>query len=471
MPRNPQERKKVMNVVFVGGGSFRTLPIVRGVLQDPRVLNGGEIRLVDFNLHRAETVGRLIKRTPEYAASGVKVMWTDKLERALPGADVVSISFPVGSHVVNTLSEKACEEAGLFGSDQLSVSGAFRAVTGGTVIFDIAKKMEKHCPKAWIFDYANPVAIYSGMVNNHTKIRALGICGGFGNHRWDLSRLLFRKDEYTIFQDVASAGVNHCAILLRGTWKGEDIYTLMDKEINRKDWTPCRLKAYRSIEGNVRPGLARMAEMRRRFGYTIFSTEGDGMAHFFPEMYAKKRTFPSLRQLRADAKRRAAERQKIDTEFTTHLTQELTPEFWAQDMLQNPHFAANPHDAAVNVLRGLSGVSSEWLAASLPNRGAVKDIPDRAVVEYSFTLDKAGVHPDRDLEIPACFHGLMTSLAMHQTLVGDAIATRDPKLFAQALYAYPLNQNAPATRKLWKQLLKIHADEMPAVFQKAETFC
>jgi alpha-galactosidase/6-phospho-beta-glucosidase family protein len=53
-----------MNVVFVGGGSFRTLPIVRGVLQNPKVMDGGEIRLVDFNLPRVETVGRLIMRTP-----------------------------------------------------------------------------------------------------------------------------------------------------------------------------------------------------------------------------------------------------------------------------------------------------------------------------------------------------------------------------------------------------------------------
>ncbi len=157
-----------MNVVFVGGGSFRTLPIVRGVLQNPKVMDGGEIRLVDFNLPRVETVGRLIMATPEFAAAGCKIVWTDKLEEALPGADVVSISFPVGSHKVNTLSDQACAAHGLFGSDQISASGAFRSVTGGTVVLGIARQMEKHCPDAWLFDYANPVAVYSGIVNNHT---------------------------------------------------------------------------------------------------------------------------------------------------------------------------------------------------------------------------------------------------------------------------------------------------------------
>jgi 6-phospho-beta-glucosidase len=190
-----------MNVVFVGGGSFRTLPIVRGVLQNPKVIAGGEIRLVDFNLPRVETVAKLIMRTPEFAKAGCKVTWTDKLETALPGANVVSISFPVGSHKVNALSEQACARHGLFGSDQLSVSGTFRAVTGGTIVFDIARQMEKHCPKAWLFDYANPVAVYSGLVNNHTKIRTLGIRGDFTNHRWDLGRLIFGRDEYPLNQN------------------------------------------------------------------------------------------------------------------------------------------------------------------------------------------------------------------------------------------------------------------------------
>ena len=57
-----------MNVVFVGGGSFRTLPIVRGVLLNPKVLDGGEIRLVDFNLPRVETVGRLTIHADEMPA-------------------------------------------------------------------------------------------------------------------------------------------------------------------------------------------------------------------------------------------------------------------------------------------------------------------------------------------------------------------------------------------------------------------
>jgi 6-phospho-beta-glucosidase len=462
-----------MKVVFIGGGSFRTLPVVRAAMKEKKLFAGGSICLVDFNLERAETVGRLIMKTPEYKGVDCEVTWTSNIEEALPGADLVSVSFPVGSMQTCRLSDEACLKHGFFGSDQISASGAFRSVTGGVILHGIARKMEQHCPRAWLVDFANPVAVYSGLVNNHTSIRALGICAGFANHRWDLMRLLFDKDECSDEFKVASAGVNHCAILLRGTYRGEDVYKLMDKSINRKGWKPCRITSYPKAEKQIRYGLGQLAEMRRRFGKIIFSNEGDGMMHiFFEEMLKRfpKREKEGAKQLAKDAKKAAADRQRIDKEFRAHLDRELGSAFWAQGILENPHFAANPNDVTVSIIKALGGASREWIAASLPNRGAIKGFKDRTVVEYSMHLDRDGVHPDPDLEVPDCFHGLMSSLATHQTLLGDAIAARDPRIFANALYSYPLFQNTKAAKLLWKDLLRIHEKEMPKEFQHARDY-
>lgn len=461
-----------MNIVFVGGGSFRTLPIMRSVMAEGALLRGGRVWLVDFNLERAEAVGRMIMRTPEFADSGCEIRWTDKVDLALPGADVVSVSMPVGSLRVCRLSEQACLAHGLFGSDQISVSGAFRAVTGGSIIWDLARRMEKICPQAWLVDFANPVAVYSGMVNNHTRIRALGVCGGFTNHRADLMRLIFDKDETSEDFKVAVAGVNHLSFILRGTYRGEDLYPLIDAAISRPGWQPCRLPANPKGEPSMRFGLAKLAECRRRFGTTIFSTEGDGMTHlFFEEMremeLQSKETWDTAR-IQAWEAELAANRRKADAEFRAHLDRELDAAFWAQDALQNPWFAAS-HDSTAIVLKALGG-QRQWLAASFPNRGAVRGFKDRTVLEYSMYLDKDGAHPDPDLEVPDCFHGLISALATHQTLLGDAIAARDPKLFAAALFAYPLHQNTRETKALWRDLLEIHADEMPAEFQKAKDY-
>ncbi|MEI8247644.1 MAG: hypothetical protein WCI51_17545 [Lentisphaerota bacterium] len=77
-----------MNITFVGGGSLRILPIVRALFQNPEVFEGGSIRLVDLKLERAEAVGTLIKRCPEYRNVNCEVVWTTDLDRALDGADL-----------------------------------------------------------------------------------------------------------------------------------------------------------------------------------------------------------------------------------------------------------------------------------------------------------------------------------------------------------------------------------------------
>lgn len=463
-----------MNVVFVGGGSYRTLPIVRAAMAEKSVFRGGEIRLVDLDLPRAETVGRLIMRTPEYRGSACRITWTNRLDEALPGARLVSVSFPVGSPKVCQLSDQACTERGFFGSDQLSLSGAFRSVTGGAVLLDIARRMERHCPQAWLVDFANPVAVYSGMVNNHTRIKALGICGGFTNHRWDLTRLLFDQDEYRDEFKVSCAGINHLSFILRGTYRGRDICRLLGERLARRGWKPCRTPKFPRAEKHIRYGLARLAEMHRRFGAIIFSTEGDGMMHIFFEQMRERmlRAYRPLTaaQIERRARKSAAGRERLDGWFRSHVDKDLGADFWDRGPLENPYFAANPADATVVVLKALGGASREWLAASLPNRGAVKGFKDRTVLEYSVFMDAQGVHPEPDLEVPDCFHGLISSLATHQTLLGDAIAARDPKLFADALFAYPIHQNTRQAKALWRDLLRIHAREMPTEFQKAKDY-
>ena len=185
---------------------------------------------VDFNLDRAEAVGRLIMRTPEFAGSNCQLRWSTELDEALPGADMVSVSFPVGSPQVCELSEQVSNQYGFHGSDQLSLSGAFRSLTGGTVILDIARRMERHCPGAWLVDHANPVAVYSGLVNNHTRIPALGLCSSCYHPRWDLTRLLYEKNDYCMDYTYSSAGVNHMTFLLRCEHRGRDVYALLDEK-------------------------------------------------------------------------------------------------------------------------------------------------------------------------------------------------------------------------------------------------
>lgn len=59
------------------------------------------------------------------------------------------------------------------------------------------------------------------------------------------------------------------------------------------------------------------------------------------------------------------------------------------------------------------------------------------MVEYSQYFGPDGIRPAGQYEIPDVVHGLTAAIAAHQTLLGDALAQQDPKLFAHALLSYP----------------------------------
>ena len=414
-----------MKIAFVGGGSFRVLPIVRSTLAQEGVLADGEIRLADLNLAKAEAVGRLIQRSPEYQGSDCRVSWTNDLDRALDGADVLYVTMAVGPHVATRLSSAASVRRGFLSSDQLSVTGAFLSLCGGPIILNFARRMEKRCPAAVMLIFANPVAVYSGMVNNHTGVRALGVCGGFGNHRWDLTRLLTGRDEYRDEYDVDVAGINHLSFILDGKWRGRDLYRAIDRRV-AAGWTQPHIgNDFAHLRGHIRYALNKLVEMRQRFGKIIFSTEGDGMAHlFYEEMFERAHRHyrpPTLAAIRREAKAGAVRRGQLDRDFCAWVDRELPADFWRSDGRRNPWFGRADHDVAVPVFRALAGRGRARIVASAPNRGTVAGFKDRTVLEYSQVIDRRGPRPAGHYQIPDCLHGLISNLATHQTLLGDAI--------------------------------------------------
>ena len=462
-----------MKVVFVGGGSFRLLPILRGAFLHRKIFHNGEVRLVDLDVSRAEMVGRMVMRTPEYAGLNCKVSWGTDLDRALDGADMLYVTMAVGSPYVTRLSSQASRKRGFISSDNVSLTGAFLGLTAGPTLLDFARRMERYCPDAWMMIFANPVAVYSGMVNNHTSIKALGVCGGFNNHRWDLTRLMGREefcDEY----DVDAAGINHLSFILKGAYRGEDLYEVLGRYLG-PEWKPPRVqKAVRHMEHHIHFGLRKLLQMYHRFGKIIFSTEGDGMAHlFYEEMFGRSmKDFKpeSKAAMKAQAKAAAKGRKDADQAFRKHLDLELGPEFWSIPNCSDRLFGRDDHDITIPVLRALAGMGTEKIAASRPNRGAVAGFKDRTVLEYSLLLSRRTVRPAGEYEIPDCFQGLISALATHQTLLGDAIACEDPRALADAMHAYPVKQNTRDSARVFKELLAIHRDEIPAFCQEAGNY-
>jgi alpha-galactosidase/6-phospho-beta-glucosidase family protein len=458
-----------MNVVFLGGGSLRLTPIIRGLLKREGIFNGGSIRLVDRMLDRAELVGRAVMRCPEMKGVDCRVSWTDDLDSALEGADMLYITMAIEREPSGYLSSEASVRYGFLCSDQLSVNGAFLAARGGSPILSFARKMEKYCPKAMMLIFANPVAVYSAMVNNHTKIRALGICGGYRNHCWDLPRICGR-DEYDDSMELVSAGVNHLSFILRGDWHGLGVFDVLREHLT-PTWQPPAITTNSRVEA-VQLGLRQMADLFHRYGTTIFSTEGDGIGHLFPEGYLKDQkehfkplTAEQLKQHVANAN------SSIDARFAKFASElnRNDDSIWNAPHLKNPLFGLDTSDLSISVMAALAGLGSFRIAASAPNRGAVAGFSERMALEYTMTIDGKNLTPEKNLYVPAPFYSFIAGLSEFQTLQADAIATGDPRIFADALEAYPVNRFSSSRKEYFREMFDIYTD-IPKSLQDGKSF-
>jgi len=460
-----------MKSTFIGGGAHRLLGILRGAMRDPRVFDGGEICLFDLDSSRACVMAEMLKRTPEYAHLNCRIHVAGSLEEALDGSDAVGVIFQAGSQRSAILGAEVSWRHGFISSDNVSPNGAMHALKAGPTILHIARAMEKLCPDAWLIDFVNPVAVFSGMVNNHTKIKALGVCAGFTNHQWDISRILGTDIQDTTI-DVDVAGINHLSFILRGTVQGEDVFKSIDRSIEG-EWKMCPLQDRWNgfFQTMIPASVTSLIDVYRNLGVLIFSTEGDGMQHLHYDKAVKE--FQAQRQpevgetLDDQVAAMRKDRQAADAEFAGRLKDIRDSEFWTGADRDGSVFGLIEDDIFIRVLRGIAGVERVKIVTSRPNRGTVVGFDDRTVIEYSQHLDKEGITGVPGLSIPAVCQGLIAGLAAHQTMLGDAIALEDPRLLAHALVAYPWMPYSEASRAMHREMLQVNAPEISAALRSA----
>lgn len=453
-----------MKAVFLGGGAHRLLPIMRSAL-GCNVFNNGEIFLYDLNVSRAEAMAKMIEKTPEFKKNGCRVTYGKPLEKGLDGADFVSAVLLAGSPYTFIASSERCLKYDFLGTDNISLNGAFLALKGAPVIMGLAKKMEKYCPSALLADFANPVSVFSGAVNRHTKIKCLGICQGYQNHYFDLTRIMGR-DEACYDYRVKVAGINHFSFIIEGSYNGKDIHKLVASHIEKRTWKKVKWNKMTPSQVNMRMqrGLDYFVRLHKEFDALLFSNEGDGITHVFYEDYikdSKKRwREKSRKDIMQQLKTRMETRAAWDKNFQSLLNENLNADFWKTYHKTNANFGRHDNDIISKLLRAVAGIKEEDIVASKPNEGAVRGFDDNTLLEFSQKIYKKKITPEKNLCVPKTLYGLLASLASHQTLLADAIGTDDPKVLYQALHSYPVKQGYAETRKLWKELLEINKNEI-----------
>ena len=150
-------KKRILTVI--GAGSTYTPELIDGVISYKETLCFDEIRLMDIDHRKLDIVGNLCKRMIEASGIHCNVKLTDDLDEALENSTFVITQIRVGKLEARILDESIPLKYNLIGQETTGVGGFFKALRTIPVMLDIAKRMERLCPNAFLINFTNPSGI------------------------------------------------------------------------------------------------------------------------------------------------------------------------------------------------------------------------------------------------------------------------------------------------------------------------
>jgi 6-phospho-beta-glucosidase len=205
-------------IAIIGAGSTYTPELIEGIINRSAVLPVTELTLMDIDERKLSIVGGLCKRMVEKAGLKLQFSLTMELTEALCDADFVLSQIRVGKLACRILDEKIPMKYGFIGQETTGMGGFFKALRTIPVMFEIAKKMEELCPDAWLINFSNPSGILAQALQNHTKIKTLGLCNVPIN--------MFAGVEETLGEsnlDIEYVGLNHLSFITGIKSNGKDM--------------------------------------------------------------------------------------------------------------------------------------------------------------------------------------------------------------------------------------------------------
>ncbi|HEY66523.1 MAG TPA: alpha-glucosidase/alpha-galactosidase, partial [Caldilineae bacterium] len=147
-------------ITIIGGGSSTFVPQLMRLFIGSEVLAGSTITLMDIDSHRLEVMDRLCRILVEREEADLTIESTTNQRESLVGADFVITAISVGGM---DAWEKDIEIPAKYGvymaiADSIGPGGIMRAFRHIPVLASVADDVSQVAPRAWIFNYTNPVS-------------------------------------------------------------------------------------------------------------------------------------------------------------------------------------------------------------------------------------------------------------------------------------------------------------------------
>ncbi|MEU9055218.1 6-phospho-beta-glucosidase [Streptomyces sp. NPDC048384] len=411
-----------MKLTVVGGGSTYTPELIDGFARLRDTLPIEELVLMDPAKSRLELVGGLARRIFTRQAHNGKITTTTDLDAAVDGADAVLLQLRVGGQAAREQDETWPLECGCVGQETTGAGGLAKALRTVPVVLDIADRVRRTNPTAWIIDFTNPVGIVTRALLQEGH-RAVGLCNvAIGFQRKFAAMLDVPASEI----HLDHVGLNHL------TWE-----------------TGVRLGG---PEGeNVLPGLltdhgdtiAADLHLPRPLLNRLTAVPSYYLRYYYAhdEVVRELRTKPS----------RAAEVAEMERQL---LSLYADPSLDEKPELLAKRGGAYYSEAAVDLAAALLGGSgSPYQVVNTLNNGTLPFLPDDAVIEVQAAVGAKGAAPLAVPTVDPLYAGLMAQVTAYEHLALEAALHGSRDRVFKALLSHPLIGQYEYAEALTDQLI------------------
>ncbi|MFD8916347.1 6-phospho-beta-glucosidase [Streptomyces sp. NPDC059569] len=411
-----------MKLAVVGGGSTYTPELIDGFSRLRDTLPIEELVLVDPAADRLELVGGLARRIFAKQGHPGRITTTSDVDAGVAGVDAVLLQLRVGGQAARNQDETWPLECGCVGQETTGAGGLAKALRTVPVVLDIAERVRRANPDAWIIDFTNPVGIVTRALLQAGH-KAVGLCNVAIGFQRRFAKLLDVAPSDVYLEHV---GLNHL------TWErgvrlgGPDGADLLPRLL-------------------AEHGDSLAADLR--LPRAVLDRLGVVPSYYLRYFYAHDEV---VRELRTKPSRAAevAEMEKQLLEMYGDPTLDEKPELLSKR--GGAFYSEAAVDLAASLLRG---GGSPVQVVNTYNNGTLPFLADDAVIEVQARVDTSGAAPLPVSELDPLYAGLIANVTAYEDLALEAALHGGRDRVFKALLAHPLIGQYEYAEALTDQLI------------------
>lgn len=408
-------------ITIAGAGSGYTPGILLTALKHEREFPIDEIRLYDIDEQRNTDMGVIVDYLLKKEDKHVKLIVTTEPKEAFDGVDFVFSQIRAGGMEMRELDEKIPLKYGLVGQETCGLGGFSYGMRSMKGFLSLVEYIQMYAPDAWILNYTNPESIVSEAVRRKfPNIKIINAC--------DMTIGIEEMLEQTFGYDRKNFisvyyGLNHFG------WYKEIFDVSRGKDIMPE-----------IIDQLIERGFdVSSQETSWAHAYQLMEV----MLKYFPENlpnnYLEYYLFPN--RVVAETDKDYTRANEIMDSRLKKIKETVIKIQENRDLDTIDYSSSNHGMYIIEIAISLIHNKNDRFMLIVPNKGAIPNLREDAVVEVPCYVNAKGIEPISLREnIPDFHKGLMEAQVAAEKLLVDAFFEES---YQKALEAFTLNQTVP----------------------------